>query len=411
MKVPPSSMRKLKSESDINAIDSNFLSGFPEVLSLKMASTEQLTREPVNFYPLMSGGHAKIYSGTINGNGYVIKKGITEVDKKDILKEKSILSALAKYKHVVNLVTRDDFGSNLDIEIKDRNNTEKILFLDENMLFLEKIEGFQLDKVFTMLEEALGYGIINTKDYFNSFLFLIKDSLEGLAEIQTEKFVHGDLKPNNILYDKKEKHTTYIDFGTAVKQGENIKVGHEAFASPEVIGSMLGRDVKANFNSDLWAIGQIIYKCINSLLHNDNTGFLSGELSKNNSYSDRIANISNLILASNAYVKGESNEASSAINVKDIPKSPIEHTINDHKEFEFFNKNLSIIFGCLEGIFNANIEERFTVEGTIDFIFNNININEFEARKTINEISCFSDLEIRGESLRHSREKYSPSSE
>lgn len=85
-------------------------SNFPQIKLIRTSSAEQLTRVPVQFYPLRSGGHARIFLAKSHQQELIVKKGITAQDQADLQKEKQVLLELADSPHVVNLHPQGEIG-------------------------------------------------------------------------------------------------------------------------------------------------------------------------------------------------------------------------------------------------------------------------------------------------------------
>jgi len=66
-------------------------------------------------------------------------------------------------------------------------------------------------------------------------LFLIRNVLRGLTVLHEHGFIHGDIKPTNIMIDVQGR-VKLVDFGRAVRIGEkvNILLGSPLFMAPEV---------------------------------------------------------------------------------------------------------------------------------------------------------------------------------
>ena len=375
-------------------------SNLPNITLVKMASAEQLTRASVEFYPLRSGGHARIFLAKTANQELIIKKGITKADQADLQKEKQVLFALASSSHVVKLHS----NSIESLTEQDTDINQQLHLTDNNSIALEKINGEQINSTFQYLEDALSIGEISIENYFDALVFLFKDMLVGLSDIQQQNFVHGDLKPNNILYDKTKQQAVFIDFGTTVKQGEQLVAGHELYASPEAIGGMAGKQTEAKFSDDLWAMGQIFYEIVNSLLHNKTSKFLTANITELTSYSDRVGQLMALMQTYKQYINQELNQSVLDIYTTEIKDSPISHCITDFASFELFNQKLQPILQCLQGIFMPSIQNRISTADALQLLENDYQIDVEQAKALLAKTNLF--ITKKAELHRKAREKY-----
>ena len=84
-------------------------------------------------------------------------------------------------------------------------------------------------------------------------IFLIRNVLRGLAVMHEHNFIHGDIKPTNIMIDVQGR-VKLVDFGRAVRIGEkvNILLGSPLFMAPEV-----HRREPGSLQSDLFSAGMV----------------------------------------------------------------------------------------------------------------------------------------------------------
>ena len=122
------------------------------------------------------------------------------------------------------------------------------------------------DHVYIVMEMAEGGDLldyINKKRYLSEdeARLLFHDLVDGLAECHRMKFVHRDLKCENMLLDRNLR-LKITDFGFARKFSELQKLqtycGSYAYAAPEIIigEPYLGR------TADVWSIGVILYAMV-----------------------------------------------------------------------------------------------------------------------------------------------------
>lgn len=101
------------------------------------------------------------------------------------------------------------------------------------------------------------------KNYFNISLVLIKNITKqlclGLQYIHT-KFIHNDLKPENIMINLNTKNVKIIDFGSSVEKNKHrSSFYHQSryYRSPELIFHL-----QFNEKIDIWSLGCIIGELI-----------------------------------------------------------------------------------------------------------------------------------------------------
>jgi serine/threonine protein kinase len=101
---------------------------------------------------------------------------------------------------------------------------------------------------------------------------------EFLAAAQSKNYIHGDLKPENLIWERLRRALTVIDFGAAHEIGashENRTQATYAYAPPELI-----LDKERTSSYDLWSAGCILFELITG---NPFCYFVEG-LSKTESY-------------------------------------------------------------------------------------------------------------------------------
>jgi serine/threonine-protein kinase len=66
-------------------------------------------------------------------------------------------------------------------------------------------------------------------------LHILRDTLRGLSALHEQGFIHGDIKPTNIMINR-QGTVKLVDFGRAVRVGEkvNILLGSPLYMAPEV---------------------------------------------------------------------------------------------------------------------------------------------------------------------------------
>ncbi len=114
---------------------------------------------------------------------------------------------------------------------------------------------------FGNLSTLIKNGKLTKKDKFE----ITKGILSGVYHLHKNKIVHRDLKPSNILIDRKENSWIPIlaDFGLSklgVNEAESISNSSVGRSLPYAAPEQLIKDGKIGSNTDIWAIGAIIYE-------------------------------------------------------------------------------------------------------------------------------------------------------
>lgn len=102
-------------------------------------------------------------------------------------------------------------------------------------------------------------------DFSDDSIAAVIQVINGLGAFHNKGFIHSDLKPEHILYDKKEKKSVLIDFGFAqahlaqadIKPQDLGPVGTIGYVAPEVI-----KGIGIDQRSDIYSLGVIIYETL-----------------------------------------------------------------------------------------------------------------------------------------------------
>ena len=135
---------------------------------------------------------------------------------------------------------------------KESDNIVKIIDIIENFdntyIIMEYYEGGNL------LDLMINKKIDNIKIYFNQIL-------NGINFLNDNNIVHGDIKPENILLTNDKKNIKICDFGFSKKinnKDKNLLVrGSPLYMPPELLNNNYNM-----FQSDIWALGMILYEMI-----------------------------------------------------------------------------------------------------------------------------------------------------
>mmetsp|Transcript_32031 Transcript_32031/g.70006 ORF Transcript_32031/g.70006 Transcript_32031/m.70006 type:complete len:735 (+) Transcript_32031:42-2246(+) len=220
---------------------------FPRKLATKASVFVQKNPDPVRTVyefgkMLGEGSFGKVYSVTHKVSGEVrvckiISKTTASMDMSEILAE---IQSMAMLDHP-NVIKIYEY-------FEDREFVSQIM---------EPCKGGELqDKI----DEVFKKG---GKAYDEAFMCdVMKQTLRALAFMHSERFMHKDLKPQNImLADKESAFIKVIDFGLAemFKPAQDVSDnfgGTLLYMAPEVFRQELG------FKVDIWSLGVILYNLI-----------------------------------------------------------------------------------------------------------------------------------------------------
>ncbi len=204
----------------------------------------------------------------INGNGKS-KFSVVFLGKNTVTNQKVVIKRLNKnLKNINNAIIR---FKNESQNIYEHNNIQKIIesfkFQDDYFIILQFIEGINL-QLFSKKNKKLlrsDYALIKN---------IVIDILSGLKYMHDNSFVHGDIKPSNIIITKinDSYKATIIDFGQSRKIGKRIDNGITHFAMlyspPEML---LKVNSLINNKSDIYSLGVTMYDVLTGVFpYNDN---------------------------------------------------------------------------------------------------------------------------------------------
>lgn len=159
--------------------------------------------------------NTKVY--TIKNEPYILAKVYTDIKSK--LYEENILTT-----------------------IKDLDNIPKIINTIDNIIFFEKIEGidlFEYIRTFTLHEYKIKHIIFNL--------------LHILKNLYNFNIIHGDIKPENIIYNEQNKKVYLIDF--------EMTKGTYNYKAPE---TFCGDCNNYTYENTMWCVGTTSYVLLNN---------------------------------------------------------------------------------------------------------------------------------------------------
>ncbi|XP_014771939.1 serine/threonine-protein kinase Kist [Octopus bimaculoides] len=133
---------------------------------------------------------------------------------------------------------------------------------------VEVIDSFQINGHSILVEELLELNLYQIKclTELKTFSFymiqmFIKDVLISLNAIHTNGFVHGDLKPCNLMWSAQNGCMKLIDFGLSfhISDEDVCQIQSPSYRAPEVVMYNKGkRDIKLTQAVDLWSLGCLL---------------------------------------------------------------------------------------------------------------------------------------------------------
>lgn len=139
--------------------------------------------------------------------------------------------------------------------------------------FLQETNGIQTLYIITeFLPGITLYGIYNTVSHRISSQgawSMIKQLVNAVNVLHTNKVMHRDLKLENIMYSS--SRFTLIDFGASRLEGSRCKsiVGSPLYLPPEWYRNNLDCTEHDHYKYDIWAMGVVIYEVIYKQSHID----------------------------------------------------------------------------------------------------------------------------------------------
>ena len=208
-------------------------------------------------YNLLANNHIKykyeILEKLGRGQYGVVAKVLDhQTNKKMALK---IIRAVKKYKFSYE----NEVQNILFLRSKLLENEDKFKFLIPNIddYFIFR-NHFVI--VFDLYQDNLYESIIKPKKIlpFNYIKIIINDLIETLVYLRKYKIIHGDIKPENILFRKQNCwNIMLVDYGLSLKDYDNNNYTLQSiwYRAPEIIFK-----IPYDFRIDLWSVGCILYE-------------------------------------------------------------------------------------------------------------------------------------------------------
>jgi serine/threonine-protein kinase len=221
--------------------------------SLPTEPSSQATKDWELVSPIGEGRWAKVYSARIPGTvdaDYAIKvprpphggTGPQSMQSFAMLKREALIGSLLSHPHLAPV---------LEWQLR-----------DEPFLVMPRLEGCTLRTLLAHRRREYGC-LIGGAKFLPQSVWLVRQVAAALAALHCRGWLHGDVKPENVLVSP-PGHATLIDLGLARKlgsrecQGGEVLAGTLAYVSPESFlpASTLGGE------SDTYSLGAMLYELL-----------------------------------------------------------------------------------------------------------------------------------------------------